>query len=180
MSTGRRFIFCVDNVVVIEQVSAYSVDDIFWKLKESVQMNQMIELWKKYKEIVMYLVVGVITTVFNWVVYAIFVKIMPMVVANALSWFVTVLFAYITNKIFVFESRDWSLNVVMKESASFFGARAATGVFEIVAQPTFFAIGLNQSLLGVEGLVSKVLTSAIVMVLNYVCSKLFVFKDKKE
>lgn len=143
-------------------------------------MKKIKELFSAYKEIIMYIIVGVVTTVFNWVVYAVFVRVMPMALANALSWFVTVLFAYVTNKLFVFESRSWELQVVAKESVSFFGARAATGVFEVVAQPTFYAIGLRQSLLGVEGLVAKVLTSAIVMVLNYVCSKLFVFREKKE
>lgn len=139
-------------------------------------MNSLVNLYKKYKEIIMYLIVGVVTTVFSWVTYAIFVKFMPMAVANALSWFVTVLFAYITNKVFVFESRSWEMAVVAKEAASFFGARAATGVFEIIAQPTFYAIGMQQVILGVEGLAAKILTSAIVMVLNYIFSKLFVFK----
>lgn len=139
----------------------------------------MKSLFLKYKEIIMYLIVGVVTTVFNWVVYAVFVRVMPLVAANALSWFVTVLFAYITNKIFVFESRSWSREVVAKESAAFFGARAATGVFEVVAQPAFYYIGLDQPVLHVKGLLAKILTSAIVMVLNYVCSKLFVFRGKK-
>lgn len=151
-------------------------------------MKKIKDLFIAYKEIVMYLIVGVITTVFNWVVYAVLVKLIPMVwtdallsmaLANALSWFITVLFAYVTNKIFVFESRSWEPAVVAKEAVSFFGARAATGVFEVVAQPTFYAIGLNQSLFGIEGLVAKVLTSAIVMVLNYICSKLFVFRGEK-
>lgn len=143
-------------------------------------MKKIKELFLTYKEIIMYLIVGVVTTLFNWVVYALFVMIMPMVLANALSWFVTVLFAYVTNKIFVFESKSMDPAVIVKEAAAFFGARAATGVFEVVAQPTFYAIGLNQSILGVEGLASKVLTSAIVMVLNYVFSKLFVFRNKKQ
>lgn len=137
------------------------------------------EVFEKYKEIIMYLIIGVLTTVFSWVAYAVFVKVMPMAVANAFSWFVTVLFAYITNKLFVFESKSWEWKLVVREAVSFFGARAATGVFEVVAQPAFYAVGLKQSWLGVEGLAAKVLTSAIVMVLNYVCSKLFVFKKKE-
>ena len=142
-------------------------------------MKGIKELFLKYRELIMYFIVGVATTFFNWVVYAVFVKLMPMIPANALSWFVTVLFAYVTNKLFVFDSRSWKPAVVAKESISFFGARAATGVFEVVAQPTFYYIGLKQSILGVEGLAAKVLTSAIVMVLNYVCSKLFVFRERQ-
>ena len=139
-------------------------------------MDSLVNLYKKYKEIIMYLIVGVVTTVFSWVTYAIFVIFMPMIAANALSWFVTVLFAYITNKVFVFESRSWEGAVVAKEAASFFGARAATGVFEIIAQPTFYAIGMQQVIFGVEGLAAKILTSVVVMILNYIFSKLFVFK----
>lgn len=142
-------------------------------------MKKMIELFQEYKEIIMYLIIGVLTTVFSWIVYAVFVTVMPMAVANALSWFVTVLFAYITNKMFVFDSKSWEWRLVVRESISFFGARGATGVFEVVAQPAFYAIGLDQSWLGVEGMAAKILTSAIVMVLNYVCSKLFVFRGKK-
>ncbi|MBO5483661.1 MAG: GtrA family protein [Lachnospiraceae bacterium] len=142
-------------------------------------MKKMIELFQEYKEIIMYLIIGVLTTVFSWIVYAVFVRVMPMAVANALSWFVTVLFAYVTNKLFVFDSKSWEWRLVVRESISFFGARGATGVFEVVAQPAFYAIGLNQSWLGVEGMAAKILTSAVVMVLNYVCSKLFVFRGKK-
>lgn len=141
-------------------------------------MKKMKEMFLGHKEIIMYFIVGVITTLFNWAVYAVFVRLMPMALANALSWFVTVLFAYVTNKLFVFESRSWRPEVVAKESISFFGARAATGVFEVVAQPAFYYMGLRQSIMGVEGLASKVLTSAIVMVLNYICSKLIVFREK--
>lgn len=142
-------------------------------------MKKIIELFQEYKEIIMYLIIGVLTTVFSWIVYAVFVTVMPMAVANALSWFVTVLFAYITNKMFVFDSKSWEWRLVVRESISFFGARGATGVFEVVAQPAFYAIGLDQSWLGVEGMAAKILTSAVVMVLNYVCSKLFVFRGKK-
>lgn len=142
-------------------------------------MKKIIELFQEYKEIIMYLIIGVLTTVFSWIVYAVFVTVMPMAVANALSWFVTVLFAYVTNKLFVFDSKSWEWRLVVRESISFFGARGATGVFEVVAQPAFYAIGLDQSWLGVEGMAAKILTSAVVMVLNYVCSKLFVFRGKK-
>lgn len=143
-------------------------------------MNRWKKLFVAHKEIIMYMIVGLVTTVFSWVVYALFESVMPMFFANALSWFVTVVFAYITNKILVFESRSWKLRVVIQEAVAFFGARGLTGVFEIVAQPAFYAMGLRQAILGVDGLVSKVLVSAIVMVLNYVCSKLFVFRNRRE
>ncbi len=144
-------------------------------------MEKLKELFIKYKEIIMYLIIGVVTTVFSWITYALFVPFMPMAVANALSWFVTVLFAYFTNKIFVFESKSWKWQLVLKESIAFFGSRALTGVFEVVAQPAFYWMGLDQPWLGIEGFAAKVLTSAVVMVLNYICSKLFVFrKNAKE
>ncbi len=142
----------------------------------------MKEFFLKHKEIIMYLIVGVIPTVFSWVTYALFVRGVPVSAANVLSWVVTVLFAYVTNKVLVFESRSWEWQLVVREAVSFFGSRAATGVFEILAFPAFYYIGLNQPMLGVDGLPAKILTSVIVMVLNYICSKLFVFRgtQKKE
>ena len=103
-----------------------------------------------------------------------------MTVSNAIAWFVAVVFAYITNKLFVFESKSWKLTEVWKEVVKFFGARIATGVIEIGGLPLLFYIGVKQSLFGVEGFLAKILVSIIVVILNYVFSKIFVFKAKKE
>ena len=99
-------------------------------------------------------------------------------ISNAIAWFTAVVFAYITNKLFVFESKSWNVAEVWKEVVKFFGARIATGVVEIGGLPLLYYIGVKQSLFGVEGFVAKILVSVIVVILNYVFSKIFVFNKK--
>ena len=74
-------------------------------------------LWIKYKEVIMYLIFGVATTVVNWVAYSILMKGtgIPLAVSNAIAWLVSVIFAYVTNKLWVFESKSWKINEVWKE-----------------------------------------------------------------
>ena len=95
-------------------------------------MKKIKELLLKYKEVIMYLIFGVATTLVNWIVYSLLMKtsVVNMTVSNAIAWFTAVVFAYITNKLFVFESRSWNLTAVWKEVVKFFGARIATGVIE--------------------------------------------------
>lgn len=139
------------------------------------------ELFVKYKEIIMYLIFGVSTTLVNWVIYAPLVNFLNVntTVANGIAWFAAVLYAYITNKLFVFESKSWQTFVIVKEILSFFGARVASGVFEIFLPEILINLGLNQTFFNIEGGVSKIVVSVLVIVLNYVFSKLFVFRKKK-
>ena len=148
----------------------------------------MKKLFVKYKEIIMYLIFGVLTTVVSWGSYALFEillgtfilnSIVLSSVANVLSWIVAVLFAYITNKLWVFESKSFKASVVGKELATFVGSRLVTGVLEWAGVPLLMLIGLNQPILGIEGMVAKVIVSVVVVILNYILSKLFVFKKKK-
>lgn len=153
-------------------------------------MLQIRELIKKYQELIMYFFVGVATTLVSWVAFAVFQWILPksssenislflMGLANALSWGTAVAFAYVTNKTLVFQSKNWKWEFVRKEAAIFVSSRILTGMFEIVAQPVLYGIGLNQKMFGVDGLPAKIIVSAVVMVLNYIFSKMFVFKDKQ-
>ncbi len=110
-------------------------------------MKKIKELLLKYKEVIMYLIFfGVATTLVNWIVYSLLMKIsaINMTVSNAIAWFVAVVFAYITNKLFVFESKSWKLTEVWKEVVKFFGARIATGVIEIGGLPLLFYIESNK------------------------------------
>ncbi len=138
----------------------------------------MEKLLKKYREIIVYLFWGVCTTIVSWVSYAIFVKTMGMSVAvgNALSWILAVLFAFVVNKVRVFRSKSWKPSVVSKEFGMFLSARVITGIFEIVAVPLLVNLGLDQQILGVKGALAKFLCTFVVTVLNYVFSKLWIFK----
>ncbi len=147
-------------------------------------MNKMIDLIKKYREAISYLFWGCMSTVVSWGSYSIFVYVFgeleaKVAVANVLSWVCAVTFAFFTNKLWVFGSKSWSMEVLLPEVAKFLSARIATGIFEIVAVPLLVAVGLNQTIFGIDGMVSKVLVSVVVVVLNYVFSKLFIFKNSK-
>ncbi len=139
--------------------------------------EQCIRLYRQYKEIVLYLVFGVLTTVVNWLAYAAFVWIgLDINVANILSWIVGVSFAFVVNKWYVFESRSLDGSKVIKEFGSFVGARILTGVIAIILFPILYNLGLDQSLFGTDGFLAKIVTSAIEIVLNWVLSKYVVFR----
>ena len=126
----------------------------------------------KYWDILTYLVFGVLTTVVNYIVYLPLYNLMGMsaTVANAIAWVAAVAFAYLTNKPFVFRSHDWSLKTVVPELTRFVSCRIGSGLAETLI------LLITVDILGWNGNVWKLFTSVLVVVLNYVASKLFVFK----
>lgn len=135
------------------------------------------KIWDKVmnREVITYLFFGVLTTLVNWAVYAGMVKTgIDYRIATAAAWVVSVLFAFIVNKIFVFQSYDLHLGFVMKEIVSFTACRAASGVMEM-----FFMV-MMVSWLNMDEYVSKVLVSIVVVIVNYVFSKLFIFRKSEE
>lgn len=132
-------------------------------------LNKLLNLYKKYKEIINYLIFGVLTTLISIVTYAIFTKVFHIdyLISNVLSWIIAVLFAYITNKIYVFESKS-KKNI--KEITSFFFFRVVSLIIEMIILYIFVDI------LHIDDLVTKIIAQIIVIVSNYVFSKVFVFK----
>ena len=126
-------------------------------------------LYKKYKEIINYLIFGGLTTVVSIVTYALFAKVfyIDYLISNVLSWILAVLFAYITNKIFVFESKS-KKNV--KEITSFFFFRIISLVMEMIILYIFV------DMLHIDDLITKIIAQVTVIVANYVFSRVFVFK----
>ena len=131
---------------------------------------------RKKKELVMYTVMGVSATIVNWCVYSSLVPYTNIAFANALSWLITLVFAFVTNKIYVFDSRSWDKHIVIKEMISFTTARGITGFLEVFLQPQLYAMGLNQSLFGVDGLVAKITVCLSLVIVNYFSTKLIVFR----
>ena len=136
------------------------------------------KLLGQYRELIVYFITGVLTTLVNWAVYALCVEMIgwSVAVSNAVAWIVAVIFAYITNKLWVFRSFNWDVGFVLREAFLFVSARILTGIFEIVSVPLLVRIGLGQSFFGVKGMWAKILVSVVVMILNYVFSKLIVFR----
>jgi len=149
-------------------------------------MKFICNLYHKYKEAIDYLFWGGMTTVVSWSSYSLFVLLLETSLAetatvfwaNILSWICAVAFAFVTNKLWVFQSKSWAGAVVFPELTKFLSSRVATGIFEMVAVPALVTIGLNQTIFGIDGMVSKILVSVVVVILNYILSKLFVFKTK--
>lgn len=132
----------------------------------------------RYRQMLVYLVVGGMTTFVNWAIYALCVDGLGITLANGIAWIGAVIFAFVTNKQLVFESKTWKTKVVLREGLLFVSGRIVTGVLEIVLVPALVGLGLNQTIFGITGMVSKVLVSILVLTLNFVFSKLFIFKRK--
>ena len=130
------------------------------------------DLYKKYKEIINYLIFGGLTTLVSIGTYAIFTKIFNIdyLVSNVLSWVIAVLFAFITNKLFVFESKSKDKALVSKEITNFFFFRIVSLVLEMVIMYVFV------DLLAINDLITKIIAQIIVILANYIFSKVFVFK----
>ena len=137
-------------------------------------MNKIKELFNKYKEIIMYLIFGVLTTVFSLAVYWILTitilnpnDAMQLQVANIASWIAGVSFAYVTNRKYVFESTNKNK---LKELSSFVSARVVTLIFDMLI------MGVGVTLLHFNDKIMKIVSQFVVIVSNYIFSKLFVFK----
>ena len=137
-------------------------------------MTEIKNLLIKYKEQILYLFFGGCTTVVNIVVFALCSDIlhMELLVSNFMAWVLAVFFAYITNKIWVFESKTETLNELVKEIGSFVFARVVTLLIDML----IMYVGVE--ILFINKMIIKVLANIVVIVANYVFSKLFTFKKK--
>lgn len=131
----------------------------------------MIERIKENKEVLMYLIFGVLTTVVNIVVYFVCNDVLHInyLMANGAAWFGSVLFAYVTNRKFVFLSNSESL---LNEFLRFLGSRVSTGIIDMAVMWVLVDI------VSCNSMVSKVISNVLVIILNYVFSKLFVFQKE--
>ena len=128
----------------------------------------------KYWDIVSYLFFGVCTTIVNYLIYIPCYNFLGMsaTVSNMIAWVVAVAFAYLTNKPFVFKSNDWSAKTVVPELTRFIGCRIGSGAAETVI------LLVTVDLLGWNGNIWKLVTQIMVVILNYIGSKLLVFRKK--
>lgn len=155
----------------------------------------MKQLYKRLlnRETVLYLIFGVLTTLVDLAVFALGKKLFGsewILVINAAAFLAAASFAYVTNKLFVFESKSWAPELLKKEIPMFFAARLFSFFFteaglwftrQILkvgdeAVLRFDALGRSVSLDGLD--VAKILLSVIVVILNYVFSKLIIFRKK--
>ena len=121
------------------------------------------------KELISYVIFGILTTLVNILVYLLFTRLIGLnyLISNILAWFFSVLFAYITNRIWVFESENTN---IFKEIILFFSGRLFSGIVDTVLMFVFI------DLLFVGDSISKIIIQVIVVALNYIISKFIVFK----
>ena len=130
-------------------------------------------IWNKLcnRESITYIIFGFLTTAVDWVTYALLWAVgADYRVSTALSWIAAVLFAFITNKFIVFRSFNIRLKFLWKEFVSFVACRAATGVITMVGMI------IMVDMLHWNEFFGKLVVSAVSLVLNYILSKLFIFK----
>lgn len=135
-------------------------------------VEKLKSLIARYWEILSYLVFGVMTTVVNYLIYLPLYNLLGMSasLSNAIAWVAAVAFSYLTNKPFVFRSHDWSMKTVVPELTKFVTCRIGSGLSETLI------LLVTVDILGWNGNIWKLVTSVLVVVLNYVGSKFLVFK----
>lgn len=128
---------------------------------------------EKLKEINLYVIFGILTTIINLILYemCIFVK-FDYKISNTIAFIISIIFAFVTNKIYVFRSKCNKINFLIKEILLFFISRIFTYILEI------FLLILFIDLFYLNITISKLVTTIIVVVLNYILSKTSVFKKE--
>ncbi|MCQ2529508.1 MAG: GtrA family protein [Saccharofermentans sp.] len=136
------------------------------------------KMYLKYKELINYAVFGVLTTVVNYIAFWFFSSVVVLsststVPANIVAWIVSCTFAFITNRLWVFDSQEKSKKGIIREAVSFYISRLATLGVETLIMFVFADV------LGFNKYIVKLVANVIVIILNYILSKLVVFRKKK-
>ena len=134
----------------------------------------MNDLWKKYREFILYLFFGGLTTLVSILSYAFCERVLGLdpLVANIISWILAVAFAYGTNRTWVFTEKAHGRTAVLKEAAAFYGGRLLT----LALEELLLYIGIKR--LHMDSLLVKTLGQILVILANYVISKWFVFRGR--
>ena len=139
--------------------------------------EKIIKLWRfcTTPEMISYLVFGVLTTVVNIAVFGLCHDMLswPWELSNLLAWLLAVIFAFFTNKLFVFRSKSFAPRVFFFELLSFFGARLLSLAFDMAG------MWLLLDVIRMPSLAAKIIVNFFVVVINYVLSKLIIFSKKR-
>lgn len=135
-------------------------------------MKWLKNLYVEHQEIIEYIFFGGLTTLVNLVVFYLFDTVFDVsyLIANAISIIVSILFAFFTNKLFVFKSKSPNFKAAFKEFYLFVGLRLVSGIFDMLS------MWLLVDFISLDTNLSKILTQFIIVILNYVFSKLYIFK----
>ena len=134
----------------------------------------IVKMLTKYRSFIAYGVFGVLTTVVNIVIYSFSYNTVGLsnTLSNVIAWIIAVAFAYLTNKVWVFGSTSWKWEVLKKEVVAFISCRLATGILDIVIM--YICVDVMHW----NALLMKIASNVLVIILNYIFSKLVIFKKK--
>ncbi len=154
----------------------FLINIIIKLFRKNKYTNLLVELYYKYKEIFDYLFFGGLVTIVNFISYYIPANIIGVdkIVSNLIAFIISVIFAYVVNKEYVFETKWEGIQNVFKEFSSFVISRIGTG---LLCDILIFAFMIN--ILNINDVISKIFTQILVVILNYIVGKWFVFKQKK-
>ena len=140
-------------------------------IEDYIQKDNHISWYNRYKEVLLYLFFGGLTTLVNIITFFVLRLFnIEIYISNLIAWIVSVLFAFVTNKTIVFESDSNDKKKNIKELVSFFGFRILSLGMDMLSMYLLLQI------LSTEEMFAKIVTNIIVIVLNYIFSKLFIFK----
>lgn len=142
-------------------------------IEDYIEEDNHTSWFNKYREVLLYLVFGGLTTLVNIVVFFVLRLFdLEIYISNLVAWIVSVLFAFVTNKLFVFDSHSKDKKNSIRELVSFFGFRIVSLGVDMAAMYLLLQV------LNVYEVISKIVANIIVIILNYIFSKLFIFKKK--
>ena len=136
-------------------------------------VDKIKEIYLRNKSVVLYLIFGAATTVVNIVIYFICYEILHIsnFISTILAWLFSVIFAYVTNRKYVFESKTVGMKACIQEIVSFFGCRVATGVMDTIIM--IVAVDLLHQ----NSMFWKIVSNVLVIIINYIASKFLIFKE---
>jgi putative flippase GtrA len=145
---------------------------------EIIMKNLFLKYYRKYKEMILYVFFGGCTTLVNVISYIVCTRVfhIHLLMSTIIAWLLAVLFAYVTNRKYVFLSENTSARSILFEFISFISCRLLTGAVDVGIMYVFV------DRLGFNDLLIKILSNLFVIVTNYIASRLIIFKahDKKE
>lgn len=146
-----------------------------WRISKALSTHPFFSKIFNY-EMISYLIAGVLTTIVNYVVFFVMPRFesngLDVLLANTVAWILAVIFAFIVNKIFVFDSPSWNKKIIFKEAIPFFVCRLLSLLFDnLFVFVTIGLLNLNEPLF-------KLLSNVFVLLANYFASKFIIFKKK--
>ena len=139
-------------------------------------MSSIVRLINKYRDVIPYAIFGVLTTIVNVITYwiAVHLFLLPVMVGTIFAWTIAVSFAYVTNRRWVFHSGSKGIKAIIAELVSFFICRLATGAVD------WLCMFICVDILKYNDVIIKTVANILVIVLNYIASKLIIFKNSKD